>query len=155
MVSMKVRKNDPVNFATCLSCMDGRLFLPLIQWIQQRYHVDYVDMITEPGMDGFLARSGPLDSIIKKIDISIKNHGSSRLFIVGHADCSGNPGDEKKHYEDIRKAIARLRLFRDIGNIEGVWVSDTFQPLTISDATKVSDKSLLYELASVNSQLSR
>jgi len=41
--------------AICLNCIDGRVQLPVIEWIKQNYGVDHVDMITEPGMDGFLA----------------------------------------------------------------------------------------------------
>lgn len=42
-------------YVTCLNCIDGRAQLPVIQWITLNYQVDYVDMVTEPGMDGILA----------------------------------------------------------------------------------------------------
>ena len=37
-------------FATSISCIDGRIQLPLAKWIKENYSVDYVDAITEPGV---------------------------------------------------------------------------------------------------------
>jgi len=34
--------------ASAVNCIDGRT-LPVIDYAQQGFHVDYVDMITEPG----------------------------------------------------------------------------------------------------------
>ena len=41
--------------AVCLNCIDGRVQVPVIDWIKDKFKVDHVDMITEPGMDGLLA----------------------------------------------------------------------------------------------------
>ena len=35
--------------------MDGRVQLPVIQWIKENYRVDFVDVITEAGMDSVLS----------------------------------------------------------------------------------------------------
>lgn len=37
-------------FATCLNCIDGRVQIPVINWITDNYEIDYVDMVTEAGM---------------------------------------------------------------------------------------------------------
>ena len=42
-------------FATSVSCMDGRIQIPLINWIKENFSVDYVDTITEPGIDKLVA----------------------------------------------------------------------------------------------------
>jgi len=57
------------NFGVCLNCIDGRLQLPVIEWIQENYDIDYVDMVTEPGMIEKISKSkdAPLDDIVKKI----------------------------------------------------------------------------------------
>ena len=36
-------------FATAINCMDGRVQLPVINYLKDQYKIDYVDMITEPG----------------------------------------------------------------------------------------------------------
>jgi hypothetical protein len=42
-------------FATALNCMDGRVQIPIIEFLKKKFKVDYVDMITEPGIDKILA----------------------------------------------------------------------------------------------------
>ena len=42
--------------AVCLNCMDGRAQLPVIEWVKKNCDVEFVDMITEAGMDGFLTK---------------------------------------------------------------------------------------------------
>jgi hypothetical protein len=62
-----------MTFATCLNCIDGRVQLPAINWITEKYNVKYVDMITEAGIDGFLADENlDINSILKQIEI-LKN----------------------------------------------------------------------------------
>ncbi|MBM4242040.1 MAG: hypothetical protein FJ150_10355 [Euryarchaeota archaeon] len=114
-------------FATCLNCMDGRVQLPVIQWIKENYDVDYIDMITEAGMDGVLANKRfKLKNILKKIGISIGKHKSRIIFIVGHYDCSGNSVDEKTHKIHILKAVQRIKSFTSSCQIIGLWVTREF-----------------------------
>jgi Putative carbonic anhydrase len=42
-----------MTFATCLNCIDGRVQIPVIEWITRNKGFKYVDMITKPGIDGF------------------------------------------------------------------------------------------------------
>jgi hypothetical protein len=37
------------NFVTAINCIDGRTQLPVINFAQKKYGIDYVDMVTEPG----------------------------------------------------------------------------------------------------------
>ena len=36
-------------FATAINCMDGRVQLPVIKFLQERFKAEYVDIISEPG----------------------------------------------------------------------------------------------------------
>ena len=38
-----------MSFCTAINCMDGRVQLPVIRFLQERFKVDYVDVISEPG----------------------------------------------------------------------------------------------------------
>ena len=72
---------DMKKYASCLNCMDGRVQLPTILWIKENYKIDYVDVITEAGMDGILANeSVNIDSILQKVDISIDKHKVVSVF---------------------------------------------------------------------------
>ncbi|MFH2070148.1 MAG: carbonic anhydrase [Elusimicrobiota bacterium] len=115
-----------MKFATCLNCMDGRVQLPVIHWIKENYSVDYVDMITHPGMDGFLADKNCkyTNGLFKKMDISFEKHNSSILFVVGHNDCAGNPVDDKTHKKQIRIAVEKIKRWRRSVYIIGLWVSN-------------------------------
>lgn len=116
-----------MTFATCLNCIDGRVQLPAINWITEKYNVKYVDMITEAGIDGFLADiNSDIDNILKKIEISISGHGSENIFVVGHYDCAGNPVDDITHKHHINTAVKRIKnLFPDL-NVIGLWINENF-----------------------------
>ncbi|MFH1386372.1 MAG: carbonic anhydrase [bacterium] len=117
-----------MSFATCLNCIDGRVQSPVIHWIKDNYGVDYVDMITEPGMNGILVDERyPIENILKKIDVSVKKHGSSQVFVVGHHDCAGNPVDQGMHRKQIVQAVERVKCLRPLVNIVGLWVTDEWQ----------------------------
>ncbi len=119
-------------FATCLSCIDGRVQIPTIHWIQENYHVDYVDMITEVGIDGVLsADSCEIDDIIKRTKCSIKFHNTSLIFVVGHYDCAGNPVDKETHKKQIGLAVTQLQQLDMPCKIIGLWVSDKWQVETL------------------------
>ena len=78
-------------FATSITCMDGRIQIPIIEWIKKNYDVDFVDTITEPGVDKKISEDSVFKSIKTKAEISINAHKSSMIFVSGHYDCAGNP----------------------------------------------------------------
>jgi len=115
-------------FATCLSCMDGRVQLPTIHWIKENYKINYVDMITEMGMDGVLsADDSEIDSIIKKIKFSVEQHQTRHIFVLGHYDCKGNPTDDETHKRQICQAAEKLKRLDLPCKIIGLWVSEEWQ----------------------------
>ena len=107
--------------------MDGRVQLPVLDWICQQYRIDFVDVITKAGMDGILALQDNIDGIIRSINISINVNKSIQIFIVGHYDCKGNPVDEKTHHEHIAKAVKRLKTHYPEIEIIGLWVNSNWQ----------------------------
>ena len=36
---------DKITFATAINCMDGRVQIPVIEYLKKEFKVDYVDMI--------------------------------------------------------------------------------------------------------------
>ncbi|MCL5409198.1 MAG: hypothetical protein M1135_04200 [Candidatus Omnitrophica bacterium] len=118
-------ENKKRKFAVCLNCMDGRVQIPVIRWIKKNYSVDYVDIITEPGMDGILSdEKNDINSILLKIETSIDKHNSCILFVVGHFDCAGNPVNDKSHKKHICIAVNRLKNLKSFVRIIGLWVSN-------------------------------
>jgi len=113
-------------FGTAINCIDGRVQIPLYYWMKERYNLDYVDMINEPGPDGIL--SGKNEQVIQRIKekvlISVSGHHSKVLVIAGHYDCAGNPVTEEEHKRQIKEAVDKVKKWNIPElNIEGVWIN--------------------------------
>ena len=117
-------------FGTSLNCMDGRAVESTIAWMKKSLHLDYVDVLTEPGMDGFLQKmtDEQVAWLKHKLDISIMHHGSRVITVVGHDDCAGNPVSAEKHRANIVGGVERIHsLVRAIDpsiavTVIGLWV---------------------------------
>jgi len=112
--------------ATCLNCMDGRVQLPVIYWIKENYHVDNVDVITEAGMDNVLSNQHDISEVVRSIKISVDINKSTRLFVVGHYDCRGNPVKEDVHRQEINSSVKRLKEHWPNLEIVGLWVNKSW-----------------------------
>ena len=118
-------------FATSVSCMDGRIQIPLINWIKENFSVDYVDTITEPGIDKLVADNTDLESIKLKVGISINKHESELIVVSGHYDCAGNPVSNEEHITQIKKGIEVISSWNLGVKVVGVWVDDTWKINTV------------------------
>lgn len=113
---------------TCLNCMDGRVQLPVLQWIKEHRKVDFVDVITEAGMDGVLADpKHDINEILYSIKISVTLNKSTGLFVVGHYDCRGNPSNDEQHHQHIIEAIKRVKSYWETHSVTGLWVNKDWQ----------------------------
>ena len=118
-------------FATSVSCMDGRIQIPLTNWIKENFSVDYVDTITEPGIDKLVADSTDLESIKIKVGISINKHESELIVVSGHYDCAGNPVSNEEHITQIKQGIEVISSWNLGVKVVGVWVDDTWKINTV------------------------
>jgi hypothetical protein len=103
--------------------MDGRVQLPVLHWIKDNYRVDFVDVITEAGMDKVLSNQEGISEILRSITISVDINRSTRLFVVGHFDCRGNPVEESVHHREISRAVKRLKGHWPELEVIGLWVN--------------------------------
>ncbi|MCR4337027.1 MAG: hypothetical protein NUV91_04390 [Candidatus Omnitrophica bacterium] len=101
--------------------------LPVLHWINANYPVDFVDVITEAGMDGVLAKQEDISEILRSIKVSVNLNKSTRLFVVGHHDCRGNPIDQERHREEIIDAVKRLKPLWPAQQVVGLWVNNKWQ----------------------------
>ena len=93
-------------FATAVNCMDGRVQLPVIEYMRKKFGVDFVDSVTEACADGILGhRSARVTAIKKRVEISVKKHGSRVVAVVGHHDCAGNPVSKETHIKEIKDDV--------------------------------------------------
>ena len=116
-----------MKFCTAINCMDGRVQLPVIKFLQWRFNAEYVDMISEPGPNLILAKQNNtqlVESIMARVDISVNKHGSVGLAVVGHYDCAGNPATKEEQITQVNEAIKHLRTtYHDLEMI-ALWVDE-------------------------------
>ncbi len=113
-------------FATAINCMDGRTQQPVIDWMKKKYEVDYVDMITEPGPDGIMARREMdlIKQIKNRVLISVEKHGSQVIALVAHGDCAGNPCSKDEHLGHLRRSMELIRGWELPVEIVGLWIDE-------------------------------
>ncbi len=114
-------------FGTAINCIDGGTQIPVIEYLKSVYGVDYVDLVTEPGPNKILAENkdaGIIESIKKRVKISVERHNSKLVAIAGHHDCAGNPADKETQIAHILAAIEVVRHWGLNVQIVGLWVDD-------------------------------
>ena len=98
-------------FATSVSCMD------------------FVDTITEPGVDKNIV--DVVESIKIKVGISINAHKSELVIVSGHFDCAANPVSDEEHILQIKKAVEVISSWNLNAKVIGVWVDDSWNVNTV------------------------
>lgn len=117
-------------FAVMICCMDGRVQLPVIEYLKTRFGVDYLDNITDAGPVGILAREPGSESgklIFHLVDVSIQNHASKQVAIIAHHDCAGNPIPDDEQQSQLEQCRAML-IERYPGlEVITLWLDDTLK----------------------------
>lgn len=116
--------ND-AKFVTAINCMDGRVQLPVIEFMKKNYQADFVDMITEAGPIKILAEaedSAAVESIKRRVQASLEKHGSKVVAVIGHGDCAGNPNDKMMQMIQIAGSIGVVESWKLDVKVIGLWV---------------------------------
>ncbi len=114
-------------FVTAINCMDGRVQLPVIDWMKKHSKADFVDMITEPGPNKILADNHEINlihSLKKRVEISVVKHASAQIAIIGHFDCAGNPVNKETQLSQIKAAVHMIQSWGFQIPVIGLWVDD-------------------------------
>ena len=123
-------------FATAINCMDGRVQKPVIEYVQRSFGVDYVDMITEPGPNRILYEgkdTGTIESLKKRVAISVEKHRSEVIAVTGHYGCAGNPENENSQKEHLRKAVKIVASWEfPVKKIIALWLDEDFKPSVVN-----------------------
>jgi len=116
-------------FGTAINCMDGRVQLPVTNWMKSKYTLDFIDMITEPGPDKMLTQgsNAQVESIKSRVLISVNAHGSQAILIAAHHDCAGNPVSKEDHIRQVKECMKILQSWKlPVINITGAWINDNW-----------------------------
>jgi len=113
-------------FGTAINCIDGRAQSPVADWVKIHYHVDYVDMITEPGPEAPLAHGDGaiIEAIKRKVVVSATAHHSGVVAVAAHHGCAGNPVSKEEHIAQVRSAMQVVASWGLPVHIVGLWVNE-------------------------------
>jgi hypothetical protein len=91
--------------------------------------VDYVDLITHAGADGFIASEPHAAERLLKpaVEISVQRHGSPVLALVAHYDCAANPASAEAHRDQLLQGLRVLQSWNLGVKLIGIWVNSEWQ----------------------------
>jgi hypothetical protein len=113
-------------FVTTVNCMDGRVQLPVIEYLMKVYGVDYVDSVTEPGPVKYLSENtdkAVVEQVKLRISISVGKHGSKVIAVCGHEHCAGNPVDKAIQIGHIKDSIELIKTWGFGCEMLGLWIN--------------------------------
>jgi hypothetical protein len=116
-------------FGTAINCIDGRVQVPVIEWMRRFMSVDYVDLVTQPGPDGLFARSTEdAEQLIRsRVELSVRGHGSPVVAVTGHFDCLANPVSDDEHRQQLLQAMKVLQGWNLGVQVLALWVTEQWQ----------------------------
>lgn len=118
---------DDKKFVTSINCMDGRVQIPIIKWMKKKYNADFVDIISEPGPNKILSEKifeTCIQSIRKRVEISVKVHSSNVIAISGHHDCAGNTTNKETQLKQIKDSIDTIKSWSLNVAVLGLWIDE-------------------------------
>lgn len=117
-------------FYTVINCMDGRVQLPVIDYIKNRFEVEFVDSVTEAGPNRILAEGGDaraVEAILARVQISADKHHSAGIAVAGHHDCAGNPAPKDAQLRHLKAAVRFMQKHHPGLPVIGLWVDETWR----------------------------
>ena len=116
-------------FGTAITCIDGRIQEPVAAWLKGKYLLDFVDVISEPGVDRVLATEPPAaqEHLRDEVQLSVERHGSTVVAVVAHHDCASNPGTREEHVTQLRRALEIVRSWGFSSTVEALWVNERWE----------------------------
>ena len=118
-----------MSFCTVINCIDGRVQLPVIAYLQSRFGVAYVDVVTEAGPVGVLSqRSESYDakSIYRRVEVSKLAHLSQVIAVAAHHDCAGNPVSDSEQKQQLRSCLEILSQRYPRLEVVGLWLDQNW-----------------------------
>ena len=123
-------KDNSMPFCTVISCMDGRVQKPVMDFLASKYGYDLPDTITDPGPVKDLASANDtvyLDRVCARIDISVHKHGSRHIFLTGHHDCAGNPVSREAQIRQLGISSQRIKARYPECQVNTLYINDQWR----------------------------
>jgi hypothetical protein len=114
LIFTKYDKSDDqiMKFGTAINCMDGRVQLPVLEYLKKNFDLDFIDTANEAGPLKILTERTDkcrLLSLKERITFSVDARDSRIIAVAGHHDCLGNPAPREKQQDQIGQVLEYLR----------------------------------------------
>jgi hypothetical protein len=120
-----------MKFGTVINCIDGRVQLPVLEYLKTNFEIEYFDATNEAGPLKLLTEKSDecrMFILKEKLSISVEIHGSRFLAVVGHHDCARNPLPREEQLIQIEEAIRYLRkVYGEEITYVGLYVNDRWE----------------------------
>jgi len=106
-----------MKFGTLINCTDGRVQYPVMDYLKEHYDFDFFDAANEAGPLKTLTKNSDkcrLITLKEQIRISLEEHDSKFIALIGHHDCKDNPGSRAFQESQMDEALDYLQ--RSFGN---------------------------------------
>jgi len=114
-------------FGTAINCIDGRIQLPINQWLKTNYNIDNVDTITEHGIVKLFTNNNESAKIHSKVLHSINESDSQIILVSAHHACEGNQVSKDEQIRQIKNAISKIKSWELPVPVIGTWINEQFQ----------------------------
>ncbi len=101
-----------MSFGTVINCTDGRVQYPVMDYLKKQYEFDFFDSANEAGPLRTLTKNSDkcrLITLKEQIRTSLEEHDSKFIALVGHHDCTDNPGDSAFQEKQMDEALDYLQ----------------------------------------------
>lgn len=120
-----------MKFGTLINCSDGRVQYPVMDYLKNTYDIDFFDAANEAGPLLTLTKKTDkcrLISLKEQIRTSLEEHDSKFIVLVGHHDCTDNPGDREFQEKQMDEALDYLqRAFGTDKTYVGLYVNEAWE----------------------------
>jgi len=113
---------------TVINCLDGRVQIPVNNFLRENYGLDYIDTVTEAGPVKIIANNlKEIDSIIDRVKISIERNKSRLIAVAAHYDCRGNPASDHIQQKQLAAAFNVIQSWNFDVEYLGLWIDKNWQ----------------------------
>ena len=120
-----------MKFGTLVNCTDGRVQYPVMDYLKKQYDFDFFDAANEAGPLRTLTKNSDkcrLITLKEQIRTSLEEHDSKFIALVGHHDCTDNPGVRAFQEKQMDEALDYLqRSFGTSIRYVGLYVNEHWE----------------------------
>lgn len=120
-----------MKFGTVINCTDGRVQYPVLDYLKNNFDLDFFDSANEAGPLRTLTKKSDkcrLITLKEQIRASLEDHDSKFIALVGHHDCTDNPGDRAFQEDQLDLSLDYLqRAFGTGITYLGLYVNERWE----------------------------